>query len=66
MCCTACWFLIPQPGTEPVLPAVEARSLDHWTAREVHIINYYAFLTDITTDQRTTQMTVSQVGKYSV
>ena len=28
-------ILVPQPGVEPVPPAVEARSLNHWTAREV-------------------------------
>ena len=31
----ACWLLVPQPGIEPVPPAVEARCLNHWTAREV-------------------------------
>ena len=31
----ACRTLVPQPGIEPVPPAVEARSLNHWTAREV-------------------------------
>ena len=33
--CTACGILVPQPGTEPVPPAVEAQSLNHWTTREV-------------------------------
>ena len=33
--CTACGILVPQPGIEPVPPALEARSLNHWTAREV-------------------------------
>ena len=28
-------ILVPGPGIEPVPPAVEARSLKHWTAREV-------------------------------
>ena len=28
-------ILVPQPGIEPVPPAVEAQSLNHWTAREV-------------------------------
>ena len=28
-------ILVPQPGMEPVPPAVEARSLNHWTARDV-------------------------------
>lgn len=28
-------ILVPSPGTKPALPAVEARSLNHWTAREV-------------------------------
>ena len=27
-------ILIPQPGIEPMPPAVEAQSLNHWTARE--------------------------------
>ena len=27
-------MLFPQPGIEPVPPAVEAQSLKHWTARE--------------------------------
>ena len=31
----ACRILVPRPGIEPVAPAVEARSLNHWTAREV-------------------------------
>ena len=31
----ACGILVPQAGTEPAAPAVEARSLNHWTAREV-------------------------------
>ena len=30
----ACGILVPQPGIEPVPPAAEARSLNHWTARE--------------------------------
>ena len=29
------WILVPQPGMEIVPPAVEARSLNPWTAREV-------------------------------
>ena len=28
-------ILVPQPGVEPVPPAVEAQSLNHWTARQV-------------------------------
>ena len=31
----ACRILFPQPGIEPAPPAVEARSLSRWTAREV-------------------------------
>ena len=30
-------FLVPQPGIEPAPPAVEARGLNHWTAREVPV-----------------------------
>ena len=28
-------LLVPQPGTEPKLPAVEAWNFNHWTTREV-------------------------------
>ena len=28
-------ILVPRPGVEPLPPAVEAQSLNHWTAREV-------------------------------
>ena len=31
----ACKILAPQPGIEPVPPALGARSLNHWTTREV-------------------------------
>ena len=27
-------ILVPRPGIEPRIPAVEARSLNHWTTRE--------------------------------
>ena len=30
----ACRILVPQLGTEPVPPAVEAQSLNQWTTRE--------------------------------
>ena len=33
--CTTCWILVPQPGIEAMSPAVEAKSPNHWTAREV-------------------------------
>ena len=28
-------ILVPRPGIEPIPPAVEARSPNHWTSREV-------------------------------
>ena len=31
----ACDILVPQPGIEPVPPALEAWSLNHWTTKEV-------------------------------
>ena len=31
----ACGILVPRPGIKPVPPALEAQSLNHWTAREV-------------------------------
>ena len=33
--CKACGILVPRPGIAPAPPAVEAWSLNHWTAREV-------------------------------
>ena len=33
-CCVACGILVPQPGMEPVPPAVEGWSPNLWTARE--------------------------------
>ena len=32
---TACGIIVPQPGIEPVPPAVEVQSPNHWTSREV-------------------------------
>ena len=34
-CHTACGILVTRPGIEPMSPAVEAQSPNHWTAREV-------------------------------
>ena len=39
-CAAACGILVPQPGIEPVPYAVEARNLNHWTAREVPMTNF--------------------------
>ena len=35
--CEACGILVPQPGIEPRLLALEAQSPNHWTAREVPV-----------------------------
>ena len=32
----ACGILVPRPEIEPKSPALGARSLNHWIAREVH------------------------------
>ena len=40
---TVCGILVPQPGTEPAPPAVEARSLNHWAAREVSLCLFLSF-----------------------
>ena len=37
-----CWaaalgILLPRPGIEPEPPAVEVRSLSHWTARDISL-----------------------------
>ena len=33
--CVPCGVLVPQPVIEPVPPALEAGSLNHWTTEEV-------------------------------
>ena len=38
--CMACGILVSQPGIEPMPPAVETWSLDHWTTREDQL-HYY-------------------------
>ena len=42
----SCGILVPRSGIEPTPPALEVRSLNHWTAREVPIL----FNTDIMND----------------
>ena len=37
----ACGVLVPPPGIVLAPPAVEARSLNHWTNREVLMYNFY-------------------------
>ena len=38
----ACGILVPQPGIEPVPPALEEQSLNCWTTKEVpHIFHNY-------------------------
>ena len=37
------WDLSPRPGIEPEPPAVEVRSLNHWTSREVPTISILFF-----------------------
>ena len=37
----ACGILVPRPGTEPTLPALVDEVLNHWTAREVHRLNFF-------------------------
>ena len=40
-CQAACGILVSSPGIEPAPPEVEARSLNHWTAREAPILFSY-------------------------
>ena len=39
--CEAYGILVPWPGIEPVPPAVEALSLNHWTTREIPLSMYF-------------------------
>ena len=41
-CCTACRFLVPQPGIKPWPPAVETQSLNHWTTREGPVSQFFS------------------------
>ena len=43
----ACRILVPNQGSEPVPPAVEARSLDHWIVRKsmVRVLKGFPSLT---------------------
>ena len=36
----ACGTLFPRPGSEPMAPALEVQSLNHWTIRKVPSISY--------------------------
>lgn len=31
-------IIVPQPGLKPILPAVKAQFLNHWTGKEVPIL----------------------------
>ena len=47
-CVMANGILVPQPGIEPVPPAVKELSLNHWTTRELprwQILCYMYFIT---------------------
>ena len=39
----ACRVLVPQPGIEPALPAVEEQSLNHWAARGFPAVFFFFF-----------------------
>ena len=39
--CTVCGILVPQSGIEPLPPALEAWSLNHWTIRKVPVLELY-------------------------
>ena len=38
-CPAACGILVPRAGIKPMPPAMEARSLNHWTASKVPLTN---------------------------
>ena len=42
--CVACGILVPQPGTKPAPPALEAQSFKHWTTREVPRYCYFIII----------------------
>ena len=42
--CVACEVLVPRPGIKPAPPALEAQSLNHWTAREVQPCHDFEYI----------------------
>ena len=48
----ACGILVHQAGIEPMTPAVEVRSLNHWPAREVQYVIYWYLANIYWTAQR--------------
>ena len=36
----ACGILVPRPGIEPLPPAMEAQTLNHWTTREFPVFDF--------------------------
>ena len=42
-CHVPCGILVPQPEIESMPFALKARSLNHWTAREVHGVFFFFF-----------------------
>ena len=47
LCLKACGILVPHPGLEPTLYALQVQSLNHWTAREVPSVTLLMLLTNI-------------------
>ena len=43
-CHVACGILVPQPGIEPVSPAMEAWSPNHWTAGEFPLYTVFVIM----------------------
>ena len=43
----ACGILVPWPGIKPVPPAMEAQSLNHWTDREVPLMQSWCVRSDM-------------------
>ena len=42
-----CGTLVPPPGIEPASPALEARSVNHWTAREVQVSTFSIYIQEL-------------------
>ena len=45
--CRACRILVPQPDIEPVPPAVDAQSPNHWTAKEFPVFSIFTKLCNL-------------------
>lgn len=50
LCHIVCGILVPQPGIEPMTPAVEAQNLSHWVSHCIYFIVCFRFWCSVIQD----------------